>query len=91
MKTSQALLVCGCFAEGIATAFEHGDKFYRLILTVEGGNHFFELNIIEIRAKAKFVSFPIADIGVDDGYLRFDLGAEIELRIPLEDYEEGEE
>lgn len=91
MKTSQALLLCGCFAEGISAAFDYGDKLYRLTIVVEGDDRFFELNISGLCADAVPFSFPIADMSVGNGFLTFDLGAELEIRIPLEDYKEGKE
>lgn len=62
MKTSQALLICGCFAEGIETAFDYGGKYYHLFVTEEVEGRFFNLDIHEL-----------------------------EIRIPLDDYEEGKE
>lgn len=89
MKTSQALLICGCFEEGIDTAFVHGGKYYHLFVKEEVEGRSFDLGIHELDRLLKSVSFPVADVAVNDGYLVFDLGAELDIRIPLEDYEEG--
>lgn len=84
MKTSQALLICGCFAEGLEVAFEVGEFYFHLFREDEDGSFFFELSIFGVNNN-HCMSMDVADIGVDDGFLRFDLAAELEIRVPLED------